>query len=328
MKNITAFYLKKHINSAAGSVAPDDADAIWEQPVERATGSEWFLDGIDKSKKRTKTVIKTVSALAACLAVALLSVFILNSRPDATVYLDVNPSIEMQINRYEKVISASASNHDGEVILEDMDLKNSDLNVAINALLGSMVKHGYISEAQNMILLSVDSRDPEKALALRDRLTDEINRCMLSLVGSSSVIEQNMHTDDELEDLAEKYGITPGKAYLIQRLIMADPELSFEELAGLSMNDLVIRLRQKGIDIRDFAKYTVKDIDDPDDLFDDDDDIIISSEQVTTPPSGGNNPGQEIKSSRDYDDDDDDDNDDDDGDDVYDTDADDDEYDD
>ena len=44
-----------------------------------------------------------------------------------------------------------------------MDLKHTDLDVAMNALIGSMVKHGYLSEARHVVLVSVESSDSRKA---------------------------------------------------------------------------------------------------------------------------------------------------------------------
>ena len=96
----------------------------------------------------TVWIMKTLSVVAACCVLCFLFVYMHQIRTDATVYLDVNPAVEMKINRREKVISAEADNRDGHIILEDMDLENVDLDVAVNAVLGSMVKHGYLSEAK------------------------------------------------------------------------------------------------------------------------------------------------------------------------------------
>ena len=68
---------------------------------------------------------------------------------DAIVGFDVNPSIELRLSRAEKVLEARALNQDAAIILEGMDLKGSSLNVAVNALLGSMLQNGYLGELSN-----------------------------------------------------------------------------------------------------------------------------------------------------------------------------------
>ncbi len=127
-----------------------EADKLWEKPIQKAVGDEWYLDGVPSgcSSGHGVRIMKTLSVVAACCVLCFLFVYMHQIRTDATVYLDVNPAVEMKINRREKVISAEADNRDGHIILEDMDLENVDLDVAVNAVLGSMVKHGYLSEAK------------------------------------------------------------------------------------------------------------------------------------------------------------------------------------
>ena len=127
-----------------------------------------------------------------------------------TVEMDVNPSIELRINNAEKVIAAEALNEDAEIILEDMKLRGVDVDVATNALIGSMVKNGYLSELSNSILLTVESDDTQKAAAVSDRLTQEINTALDRFGGS--VIAQQVVLDNDLQMLAGSYNISEGKA--------------------------------------------------------------------------------------------------------------------
>ena len=63
-------------------------------------------------------------ALAACLA--LTAVGLIGSRlyfeETAFVGIDVNPSIELGINRFDIVVSAKAYNEDGEALLRDVSV--------------------------------------------------------------------------------------------------------------------------------------------------------------------------------------------------------------
>ncbi|MBR2716875.1 MAG: hypothetical protein IKD79_03970 [Oscillospiraceae bacterium] len=265
MKKMTNAQLERSIREAARQMEPNRATAeeLWAKPVARAAGDEWYLDGLAVQTRRPKSkrLLKTVTAAAACAvcaAVCVLSYFMIGMRPAATIYLDVNPSVQLEVNQRERVTRATPNNPDGEVILEDMDLKNADLNVAVNALLGSMVKHGYLTEAQNIVLLSVDSEDPDRSDRLRTKLSGEISECMTSLLGTGSgaILDQDVTADETLEELADAYGITPGKAALIRKLVEANPRLNYGKLAGMTMNELALRLRRLGIDVRDYANYT------------------------------------------------------------------------
>lgn len=256
MKNITESYLKERLKNAVEQILPDKAEEIWAQPVEKASGDEWFLDGLDRHVHTAAKVIKIVSAAAACFVIGMFSYYMIVLQSQATVYLDVNPSIQFELNSREEVISAEAANQDGEIILEDMDLKHTDLDVAVNAIFGSMVKHGYLSQAENMVLLSVDSSNPNKSEKLRTEISKEISSCLDSMVESASVFDQDVYVDDELKAMAEQYEITPGKAELIRKLTSENPKLNYAQLASLPIKDLVERLNQEGIDLREYANYT------------------------------------------------------------------------
>lgn len=256
MKNITESYLKERLKNAVEQILPDKAEEIWAQPVEKASGDEWFLDGLDRHVHTAAKVIKIVSAAATCFVIGMFSYYMIVLQSQATVYLDVNPSIQFELNSREEVISAEAANQDGEIILEDMDLKHTDLDVAVNAIFGSMVKHGYLSQAENMVLLSVDSSNPNKSEKLRTEISKEISSCLDSMVGSASVFDQDVYVDDELKAMAEQYEITPGKAELIRKLTSENPKLNYAQLASLPIKDLVERLNQEGIDLREYANYT------------------------------------------------------------------------
>lgn len=277
MRKITDFEIKKHIKNGIHEICPDKEEEIWSQPVTRASGDEWFLDGVEKPGRRPGKALWMLPSFAACAMVCFLFLHIWNFRTDATIYLDVNPSIELEINRKEKVLSAQANNEDGEIVLENMNLKNTELDVAVNAILGSMVKNGYLNEAKSMILLSVDGANQEKTDRIREKLSKDMNSCLTSLLGAGAVFHQDIKADKEMKLLAEEYEISPGKAALLQKITMDYPKLSYDSLARITMNQLPLYLEKQGVDIRDYTYYTgtefpEKEEDgDKDDLLDDND---------------------------------------------------------
>lgn len=159
-------------------------------------------------------------------------------RVDSLVELDVNPSMELQLNRSDKVLEARALNDDARAILDGMDLKGTDWNVAVNALIGSLVKHGYIDELSNSILISVENDDPAKQDDLNRRLTEEISRVLSSRSVEGAILSQSLTADEELNKLAQQYGISTGKAALIQEVIALHPALTFKDLAARTINEL------------------------------------------------------------------------------------------
>lgn len=161
--------------------------------------------------------------------------------------IDVNPSIELRINKNDTVVKALALNSDAQIILDEMKLKGVDCDVAVNALIGSMLKHGYIDELKNSILISVDNPDARKSAELEERLMNEINSILSGSSVEPAVMAQSVSDDASLKNLAEQYGISVGKATLIQKICNADPTKTFESLASLSVNDLYLIAETKSI---------------------------------------------------------------------------------
>lgn len=156
----------------------------------------------------------------------------------SVVSIDVNPSLEINVNKDRRVLSVVPLNKDAEEIVGNMNFKGTDLNVTINALLGAMISKGYLSEIANSILISVDNADPAEAAALQELLMSEIDKILKSDTFSGAIIGQTIKDDAELRLLAEQYGITMSKAQLIKEIIAQNPKLLFEDLVKLPINDL------------------------------------------------------------------------------------------
>ena len=203
---------------------------------------------------RTVRKSRTMFRWAAGMAAALVLLFGLGFGyfyyvPEAIIGFDVNPSVELKVNRVGKVISADALNEDAEIILNGMDLKSVDLEVAVNALIGSMVKNGYLSEIKNSILISVDSRDQQVGEELQKQLTEEVDGLLSVYSMNGAVLSQTVSEDQRLKNLAAEYNISIGKAALVDQLVSQDDTLNFGDIASLPINDinLLINARQTNL---------------------------------------------------------------------------------
>ena len=184
-------------------------------------------------KKRKLPIMATISTLCVICLLFIGGLYYNNNyKVTSKVGIDVNPSVELKINQKEKVLEVIANNEDGKKIISDMDLKGSDINVAVNALIGSMVKNGYITELANSILISVENNDSTKAETLRQEILNQIN------MENISIISQTVNEEKELTDLANQYNISLGKVKIIKQIMTNNNLLTFDQLAELSINEL------------------------------------------------------------------------------------------
>ena len=265
--------LNSHLRRAVSSIPSIHAEELWNMPVEKAASNAWFLEGTETKRTITHGYLKWASLAAACFAIILFGWFQVSRVTDANVYLDVNPSVTLDVNRLGKVISAEAENEDGRIILDNMNLQNTDVDVAINALLGSMVKHGYLSHTQNTLLLSVNGKNEARSTALRQKLSLSAEQTLETLLGSGIILGQTVDLDDAAEDVAEHYGITPGKAALIIRLLKDQPSWNLQDLTAMPMSDLIRYCQAAGIDISQYLGEDGEVLGDLNSLLEDDDDL-------------------------------------------------------
>lgn len=165
----------------------------------------------------------------------------------ATVSLDVNPSVEIVLNRNNRVVKVNALNEDGKIIVADMDFNGCQLKVAVNALIGSMLRAGYLSEMANSVLVSVDSDSKNDYQAIAELVANEITLTLKQGQIEASVVKQWIQNDDEIAQIAKQYNISLGKAQLICK-IGNKTEYTIEQLAELSVNELSLLLPNVDID--------------------------------------------------------------------------------
>lgn len=241
---MTEYEINEKIRQAYTHSTPDILDAVLSDCKEEK-GCTIMMT----TNKKRKSLITQLAGIAACLCLligggAVFRNYQINRIVDATVSLDVNPSVEIQVNQKERVLKVIPLNQDGKIIIGDMDFSGSDVNVAVNAMIGSMLQNGYLNELANSILISVDSQDLAKGAALQERLTTEVNKLLQTDTFNGAVLSQTVSKNDELQKLAEKYDITMGKAQLIQDVLSESSLHTFDELAHLSINELNLLLHK------------------------------------------------------------------------------------
>ena len=205
---------------AMEDAAPNRLDELLEVR-EEARRQEKIVDISAPPRKKRRRWQNFAAAVAAALVLVIGGGSFFGWRyanaPDSLVDIDVNPSVQLTVSRNEKVLSCEALNADGTEIIDDMDLRGSPLNVAVNALIGSMVQHGYIDELKNSVLITVANEDAAKAQALQESLMADISGLLAGESVDAAVMGQTITTQDQtLASQAEAYGISAGKAALIQ----------------------------------------------------------------------------------------------------------------
>ena len=202
---------------------------------------EKYINEAEQYRRKARKLPKAwmgVTAMAACfLLVCGLGWTKIDKKADSVVCIDVNPSIEITVNKKDEVRKAVALNKDAEIVLADMDLKGVDLSVALNAIMGSLYKNGYLDDVYNAVNVCVENDDTERASQLGDLISTEIS----SILDKQDVIgEVNAlycEKDKETKQQAADYEISVGKLILAQK-VASHMNMTVAEAAKLSIEEL------------------------------------------------------------------------------------------
>ena len=178
-----------------------------------------------------------------------------NYVPDSHVDIDVNPGVEIVTNKKNKVLEVQSTNQDGADVIDGMNLKNTELKVAVNALIGSMVQKGYIQNDNTGILVTVRNDNEDKANKVKAEVLNDINTALSTNSVQATVINQTVKTTVDAEKFAAENNVSIGKAVFVLNLAAKDASLDAKELAKMKVSEIASLVVQKGIDIRDIVDY-------------------------------------------------------------------------
>lgn len=239
---MTDHELERRLRTALDHAAPNDLEGVLSRCE---TGKGTVIDMTNAVETKKKKRRWAPLAAAACLALVLVGggggyyYYTANNAVASLVSLDVNPSIQLEVNKNEKVLSATPMNEDGAEILADMDLKGTPADVAMYAIIGSLLQHGYVDELANSILITVEDDDQARGEKLQQELTAQADAALENAQVSGAVLAQTLQHTEELSQKAQEYGISTGKAALIMAIVEGSNNTkTFEELVGLSINEL------------------------------------------------------------------------------------------
>lgn len=148
--------------------------------------------------------------------------------PVALISVDVNPSFEIEINRYDKVINVISFNEDGENLVAEFDLKHMNYEKAINEVLNNKQILAYLSsdEMMSISLVDVSEKKREEMLLCLERQASK---------------HQNVYCHEGNENLvktAHESGFSFGKYQAYLELQEANPEIDIEDVREMSMKEI------------------------------------------------------------------------------------------
>lgn len=150
----------------------------------------------------------------------------------ALISLDVNPSIELSVNRFDRVISVRSLNEDGDNILAQTNVKNKPIDNAISALFDGGL--GEFIPQNPLVTFAVFTSDKQSEQLILDKLQNTADTYVLSHHADAQV--EVLSVDEKAVNKAHEYNVTAGKYSALRELQEVLPEMEMESYSHHSIS--------------------------------------------------------------------------------------------
>lgn len=238
---VSSLSINRAITHTVDTLVPDLCETVLNTPIEKMSEMDSITCQDSSMFPSGRHAFQRLAAIAVCFLLIITGGYGYFNYiyTDSIIDIDINPGIELSINRQNKVTKASAVNKEAEEILDTLKLNGTEINTAASAIIGALYVNGFFSEDENYLLLSVTGRFGQRQSGLIDDITKTIENSIQDDNVTLHIINQSLGRHSSASQLAKKYSVTLGKANLIESLLNADSSLNPGELADLSIDRLL-----------------------------------------------------------------------------------------
>jgi len=185
-----------------------------------SSGLKVHFTDADLFKPAVKAPLR-FTAIAASLLVCFVLAYsllqeITGKRAFAYISLEVNPALEISLDKEMKVIKATGLNRDGQDIAKGLKIRGQDAGEAVQAVLSACVEIGYINGDHNRVLIATTFpvKNDELQEELDYRIWEAARKGVAASPSEASVYIFNV--DPALREQAIKKGVSAARYLLWQ----------------------------------------------------------------------------------------------------------------
>lgn len=167
------------------------------------------------------------AACAACLLLTVGSLW-LYLTPAAYISVDVNPSVELTVNRFDRVISLKGLNDDGAALAEDLNVRFLEYTEALEQVLNSDTIADLLSQEETVSITVAGDDEARTA-----EMLSQVSACA---AGRGNTLCHS--TDLQTAQAAHDQGLSCGKYRMLLELQALDPAVTAEDIRGMTMKQL------------------------------------------------------------------------------------------
>ena len=171
---------------------------------------------------------RTLAAVCACLCVLFGGGYWLYFTPTANICIDINPSFELNVNRFDQVISVNGLNDDGRALSASLDLTFKNYSDAMQRIFDSETMAVLLSRHEVMTI-TVAGTDPAQSAKI------------LSQMEACTAGHRNAHcyfAPAEEVAAAHEMGLSCGKYRAFLEIQSLYPDITPEQIQEMTMREI------------------------------------------------------------------------------------------
>lgn len=223
-----------------------DGKAIVMQPggdfVTVLAGDSWVKgDVVTIGEKKNRRKAMYAMAAVACLLLFLfggVGGYQMYTTETALISLDINPSIELSLNRFDRVIGTTGYNDEGALLLDHLNIKGKSCLEAIELLLASSEMRPYLERNEFVEVAVYSARDEEALIGEVEAKTQALTAEYPQMTVACHAANQNLVQE------AHDHNMTPGKYKALLELQALDPDINIEDYASCGVGEIRRQIHQ------------------------------------------------------------------------------------
>lgn len=179
--------------------------------------------------KKGKTInYHRLASAFACIAFLAVGSHWLYFTPTVEISIDINPSVELDVNRFNRIISFESYNDDGQKLMDSLDIKFMDYSEAINQIIESEDVVSLLSDGEVMTIAVIGTDNAQ-------------SQAILSNIQACTAGERNAYcyyAHSEEVEKAHEAGLSYGKYKAYLELQALDPAITVDEIRNMTMREI------------------------------------------------------------------------------------------
>ena len=208
-------------------IVKDSGQFNIDNRVNKIDVSSFISDSYYEKKKPFPR--KMVFSALSLIIILTMGLFVrLSVNPVTTLTIDINPSIELELNVFKRVVNISGTNQEGLEFIEEIDYKNKPIDDVIISIYNKGVDMAYFSESEAYMLIGIYGEDYDSEVSLSAILGEISEVTILSIFQHNQSDQQySLYLSSESAESDDYIDSTVGDN---QTTVNGDPTYVYSEI--------------------------------------------------------------------------------------------------